>query len=223
MTKLRLVIFDCDGTLVDSQKTIVGCFQWAFENLGLDKPEPDAIRRTVGLSIMDGIGRMAPDSDDALRLQIVEGYREAFTRMRQRPDHEEPLYPGVVEVLDGLDAAGYLCGVATGKSLPGLKRTLELHGLLERFVTLQTADLNPGKPNPAMIEAALTQTGADVADTVMIGDTSFDIEMARNAGALAVGVSWGYHPVDELREAGAHGVIESFAELAPLLAHHMGD
>jgi len=223
MTKLRLAIFDCDGTLVDSQHTIINCFQAAFAKAGLDKPGADAIRRNVGLSMKDFVARLVPDADDAQVAEIIEGYREVFTVERQQPGYQEPLFPGVAEVLARLEASGYLFGVATGKSLPGVKRTLDMHGLRDYFITLQTADLNPGKPNPGMIDAAIAQTGVEVADTVMIGDTTYDIEMARNAGTLAIGVSWGYHQAQELLDAGAHAIIESFAELPTLLAHHLGD
>jgi len=223
ISKLRLVIFDCDGTLVDSQHTIVGCFQSAFESVGLAVPEAGAIRRNVGLSVPDFIRRLVPDVSEDRIEQVREGYREAYTAMRGHVDFDEPLYPGLVETLDQLEDSGHLFGVATGKSLPGLKRTLELHGLLKRFVTLQTADLNPGKPNPSMISQAIKETGVEAVDAVMIGDTSFDMEMARNAGVLAVGVSWGYHTTPDLYDAGARAVIDKFDELPSLLPALMGD
>ncbi len=222
MDRLKLAIFDCDGTLVDSQHTIIECFQTAFEKVGLAKPEDDAIRRNVGLSMIDFVARLMPDADEARWRQVIEAYREAFTAKRQQPGYQEPLFPGVSDVLHRLEEAGYLFGVATGKSLAGLKRTLDMHGLRDHFSTLQTADLNPGKPNPGMIEAAIAETGVEVADTVMIGDTSYDIEMARNAGTLAIGVAWGYHQSQELLDAGAYAVIETFEELPTLLAYHLG-
>jgi phosphoglycolate phosphatase len=221
--KLRLVIFDCDGTLVDSQHTIVGCFQSAFEDVGLPVPEAEAIRRNVGLSVHEFIRRLVPEVSEDRIEQVREGYRVAYTAMRSHADFDEPLYPGLVETLDRLEDSGHLFGVATGKSLPGLKRTLDFHGLLKRFVTLQTADLNPGKPDPTMISQAIKETGVEPVDAVMIGDTSFDMEMARNAGVLAIGVSWGYHTSQDLYDAGARAVVDTFDELPSLLPALMGD
>jgi len=117
-----------------------------------------------------------------------------------------------------LDADGWLLGIATGKSHRGLVATLAGHGLDNRFVTLQTSDRAAGKPSPDMVLQALTETGADAASTVVVGDTTFDMMMARNAGALAVGVTWGYHHADELRASGAHAIVDSFPDVAPTLA-----
>ena len=220
---LKLVVFDCDGTLVDSQHTIVGCFQAGFESAGLSVPTAAAIRHNVGLSVHEFIRRLAPDVDDATVEEVLKGYRVNYAAMRSEPDYDEPLYPGVGDALDWLDQNGFLYGVATGKSLPGVHRTLEMHDLRERFVTFQTADLNPGKPNPAMINRAMEETGVEIFDTVMIGDTSFDMQMAQNAGVLAIGVSWGYHSDQELFDAGARAVIKSFDELPSLLDSHLGD
>lgn len=222
-TPLKLVIFDCDGTIVDSQHTIVTCMQSGFERHGLAAPEPEAIRRTVGLSLLEGIARLAPDHPVEIHERLVDGYRESFYEEKARPDHHEALYPDMRDVITRLDEAGYLLGVATGKAQGGLRDTLKQHELTSRFVTLQTADINPGKPHPGMIESALRETGADVENTVMIGDTTFDMEMAVNAGALAIGVSWGYHGRDELVEAGAHAIVDEASGLLQQVISLLGD
>ena len=217
MKPRRLIIFDCDGTLVDSQRTIIGAMNRAFDGLNFPCPSGDAIRRVVGLSLSESMARLLPEGSAGDHERLVEGYRSAFLEMRSAPDYEEPLYPGVVEALAHVERDGMLAGVATGKSLRGLEATLRHHGIHDRFVTLQTADRNPGKPHPAMVWRAVAEAGAEPGTTTVVGDTTYDMEMARAAGAYAVGVSWGYHPVGELRSVGAHAVIDRFQDLAGVL------
>ena len=217
MKPRRLVIFDCDGTLVDSQRTIIGAMNRAFDGLGFFHPSEDAIRRVVGLSLSESMARLLPEGSAGDHERLVEGYRSAFLEMRSAPDYEEPLYPGVIEALAHIEEGGMLAGVATGKSLRGLEATLRHHGIHDRFVTLQTADRNPGKPHPAMARRAVAEAGAEPGTTIVVGDTTYDMEMARAAETYAVGVSWGYHPVDELRTVGAHAVIDRFQDLARVL------
>lgn len=218
MKPLRLVIFDCDGTLVDSQSTIISAMRRAFQGLGLPNPSDEAIRRVVGLSLHESMMRLLPNGSGEDHDGLVDRYRSAFFELRSVPDFEEPLYPGVEAVLDHIDAAGMLAGVATGKSMRGLKATLTHHGIHDRFVTLQTADLNPGKPHPAMVQRAIADAGVEPQNAMVVGDTTYDMEMARAAGVCAIGVSWGYHPADELHDAGAHAVIDRFEELAETLS-----
>ncbi len=145
---IRLVVFDCDGTLVDSQHAIVEATGRAFERNGLPAPGPRTVRRTVGLSIATAMAELHPHGGFEARASLVEDYRQAFRELRSRPDHHEPLYDGAAEALTALEAAGYLLGVATGKSQRGLRATLDRLGLRERFVTLQTAADAPSKPHP---------------------------------------------------------------------------
>ena len=210
---IRLVVFDCDGTLVDSQHMIAAAMGAGFAALGFEAPGAEAVRRIVGLSLPDAMATLRPEGDEAEWKALAGAYREAFFELRTQPDHHEPMYPGAAEAVEALDAAGYLLGVATGKSRRGLEAVLERVGLIDRFVTLKTADDAPGKPHPAMLEHAMAEAGVTAAETVLVGDTSFDMEMAVNANAHAIGVSWGYHPADELTAAGARCVVESFAEL----------
>ncbi|HEX2113867.1 MAG TPA: HAD-IA family hydrolase [Alphaproteobacteria bacterium] len=209
----RLVVFDCDGTLVDSQHVIVACMLAAYAAHGLAAPEPSAIRRVIGLPLLECMARLSPGHPEDSHTRLTEAYKEAFYASRQRPDHHEPLFDGAVAALDRLEAQGYLLGIATGKARRGLDAVLDRHNLARRFVTLQTGDQGPGKPHPAMLERAMIETGVAPEDVFMIGDTSYDMLMARNAGVHAIGVGWGYHPAEELRAAGAHAVIGSFDEL----------
>jgi phosphoglycolate phosphatase len=215
-------MFDCDGTLVDSQHVIIDSMQGAFRSRGLPPPGPDDVRRIVGLALADAIHRLYPEGDPPAVEDLVAAYKECFLEVRARPDLNEPLFEGVIDILDHLDQAGYFLGVATGKSLRGLLATLEHHGLTKYFVTLQTVDDAPGKPHPGMLERAMAETGAEKSETVLIGDTVFDIEMARNAGTGAFGVSWGYHDADELHAAGAHLVLDRFDELPPHIVRWQG-
>jgi len=214
---LRLAVFDCDGTLVDSQSSIIESMVAAFDAHTHPKPEAEDIRRVVGLPLRDAIGRLLPEESPDVHGLVEDSYINAFRGLREKGLVEDPLYPGTLEMLNLLNEAGWILGVATGKSSRGLLNTLETHGLTGHFTTLQTADSGPGKPNPDMLIKAMTETGADPSSTVMIGDTTFDIEMAIRSNTMAIGVSWGYHPQEHLRSAGAHAVIEDFAELPGML------
>ncbi len=193
---MKLVIFDCDGTLVDSQHGIVASMVDAFGSEGLAAPMRTSILGVVGLSLEIAVARLMPADTDLARVdRMAEAYKEAFRARRLRKDHAEPLYEGMRETVEALAARGdVLLGIATGKSRRGLHAVLEREGLAQHFSTLQTADTNPSKPHPGMILTAMDETSVGPDDTVMIGDTSFDIEMALSAEVLPVGVGWGYHP-----------------------------
>ncbi len=214
---LRLAIFDCDGTLVDSQADITLAMEAAFAAHALPAPPRAQIRRIVGLSLAEAIRRLSPDCDSETGASLVQAYKDAFRARRATGVLEEPLYDGIATLIADLDAAGWLLGVATGKSDRGLAHCLDRHGLTGHFLSLQTADRHPSKPDPSMIEACLAAAGADRAATVMIGDTAYDMAMAINAGVRAIGVDWGYHPRDELFAAGAQAVAGSVGELRLLL------
>ena len=209
----RLAIFDCDGTLVDSQVNICLAMEDSFQRAGLVAPGRNAIRRIVGLSLLEAVYALAPDVEPALLTQLAADYKGAFQRLRGKGLVEEPLFDGIAETLVALADAGWLLGVATGKSDRGLALCLEHHGITERFVTLQTADRHPSKPHPSMIHQAMADAGAIPETTLMIGDTAFDIGMAIAASATAIGVSWGYHDAHELFAEGAHHVAEHPADI----------
>jgi len=199
----RLAIFDCDGTLVDSGATIHRALRAAFTAHGLDCPPPAVSRKIIGLSLSEAMAVLAPDADHEA---LSHTYKDAFIAMRQGGHVEEPLFDGILPLLDALEADGWLLAVATGKSDRGLRHCLDSHGLHARFVSLQTADRHPSKPHPAMALAAMAEADAGPANSVVIGDTSYDIGMALAAGAGAIGAAWGYHEPEELAAAGAHGV-----------------
>ena len=214
----RLAVFDCDGTLVDSQANICIACEIAFEDSGLVAPPRPAIRRIVGLSLVEAMGVLLPEADDATHRMLAERYKETFRAMRTDGRlADEPLFDGIADVLRDLVEDGWLLGVATGKSDRGLAHILEHHAITDRFVTLQTADRHPSKPDPAMLLAAMAEAGASAEDTAMIGDTSFDMAMAKAARVRAVGVAWGYHDVHELADAGADVVAGAVVELPRLV------
>ena len=217
---VRLAVFDCDGTLVDSQHAIVAAMQAAWRAFGLSDPAPAAaaVRRVVGLPLVRAIATLLPEAGPDDHVALSRHYKRAFGALRQGDDYREPLFEGAVAALDALAAAEFVLAIATGKSRKGLDASLERHGLAGRFATLQTGDEGPGKPDPAMLLRAMAETGAEAATTVMIGDTVFDIEMAVSAAAVPVGVGWGYHESGELRAAGAAAIVETFAELPATLA-----
>jgi phosphoglycolate phosphatase len=210
----RLALFDCDGTLVDSQRAICAAMDACFVEAGLAAAARERTRAVVGLSLVEAMRAMLPEGDEALHASLVHGYKKAFQALRTRGDLEEPLYDGIAELIGTLAADGWRLGVATGKSDRGLALCLERHGLAGAFVTLQTADRHPSKPDPSMIHAAIAEVGAAPATTIMIGDTSFDMAMARAAGAGAIGAGWGYHDAASLLRAGAHHIAETPAQVA---------
>ncbi len=216
---LRLVVFDVDGTLVDSQADILGAMHLAFSGEGLLTPPRDEVLGVVGLSLDVLMPRLAPNADRDTHARLVQGYKDAYMALRakQGGDVSSPFYPGAREALEALQAQpDVLLGVATGKSRRGLDKLIEAHNLKGMFVTQQVADFHPSKPNPAMLLAALSETGVEAENTVMVGDTTFDMEMAQSAGILGIGVSWGYHPASHLLATAGH-IIDRFDALPPLL------
>jgi phosphoglycolate phosphatase len=214
---IKLAVFDCDGTLVDGQAAVCEAMDLAFAGADLPPPDRNAVRRIVGLSLPQAVRSLAPQASAQAQATAVEGYKNAFRTSRSEGRLHEPLYDGMLDLLVTLAESGWTLGVATGKSDRGLSACLTTHGVLDRFVTLQTADRHPSKPHPAMLEAALFEAGAKPADAVMIGDTTFDMSMARAAQVRAIGVAWGYHAPEELIEAGAEAVAQTPQELGEML------
>ena len=214
---VRLALFDCDGTLVDGQAGVCNAMDAAFADVGLPAPDRHLVRRIVGLSLPQAIRQLAPDAGASVCAAVDTAYREQFRAARESGSLVEPLYDGITELVATLRAAGWTLGVATGKSQRGLAHCLAMHGLTAHFATFQTADNHPSKPHPAMVLAALAETGAEPDQCVMIGDTVFDIAMARAADVRALGVNWGYHTAAELIEAGAEAVALDPAQLKELI------
>jgi phosphoglycolate phosphatase len=218
---MNLIIFDCDGTIVDSQNAIVLAMNHAFASLGLTAPTRAETLSIVGLSLPEVFEVLAPMESASTRAKLIDLYKSDFPLARAKVEAEDPLFPGAAETIAALAARDDLClGIATGKSMRGVDRLLNHYNWRGHFVTLQTADTNPSKPHPGMIDAAMTEAGVrDPSRVVMIGDTTYDIEMARRAGVGALGVAWGYHPTSELERVGAHAIAEIYEHVAPLVDH----
>ncbi|MAU53435.1 MAG: HAD family hydrolase [Roseovarius sp.] len=215
---LRLVIFDVDGTLVDSQADILAAMRAAFAEVGEHAPDRARILGIVGLSLDVAVARLAPDLPADTRARIVAGYKAAYMSLRAEAGivQSSPLYPHARAALEKLHSVPEtLLGVATGKSARGLDKLLDGHDLRPYFVTRQVADHHPSKPHPSMIRAALAETGVAPQNAVMVGDTSFDMEMAQAAGIAGIGVSWGYHRPEAL--TAATRIVADFRDLAEAL------
>lgn len=213
----RLVVFDCDGTLVDSQAAICRSMEAAFAAAGLPAPDRHDVRRIVGLSLPQALLELAPAAQEDQRRHALEAYKASFRAARSQGTLEQPLYPGIEPLLRRLHQRGLSLGVATGMSDRGLDACLARHGVRELFITLQTADRHPSKPHPAMLETALFEADTRPGDAVLVGDTVYDVTMARAAGVRAIGVAWGYHEPAELLAAGAVGVAGSAEDLEELI------
>jgi len=216
----RLAIFDCDGTLVDSGATIYRALAAAFEQHGLEIPPPEVSRKVIGLSLTDAMAALLPNIPAEQHVALAEDYKRAFWNLRASGEVEEPLFDGILELLDALEGDGWLLAVATGKSARGLRHCLESHDIHARFVSLQTADRHPSKPHPSMVEQAIADASASQASSVVVGDTSFDMAMAVNAGARGIGAGWGYHDSEELLEAGAVAVAAQPIDVLHLIREH---
>jgi phosphoglycolate phosphatase len=211
---MKLIVFDMDGTLIDTHELIAEHMRATFSGAGLTVPEALAMRRVIGLSLPIAMGQLAASEDEVLIERLVSDYKEFYRASLVENGHREPLFPGALAALDRLRAQPEtVLGIATGKGLSGVNRILGRHGLSEYFTTLQTPDHNPSKPHPGMLLRAMAETGALPSETVMIGDTVFDIELANGAGVPSIGVSWGYHEADELVRAGAKVLIDRYDQL----------
>ena len=211
---MKLAIFDIDGTLVDSRAMITASLTAAFATERLAVPAQERLLSIVGLSLVDAMRVLAPGEEAQRHEQLAAAYKAAFWKYREDNAHAETLFAGALEILKNLRAQeDVVLGIATGKSRRGVAHLLEKHGFDGWFATIQTSDTNPSKPHPSMVTEALAETGVEPRGAIVIGDTSFDIEMAREAGVGAIGVSWGNHPRTELERAGAHHIVNDFNEL----------
>ena len=220
---MKLLVFDCDGTIVDSQAGIVLSMDHAFRTLGLTAPTRKQTLSVVGLSLPEAFSVLAPDAEYEVRQQLSDRYKSAFRDLDRDPGECEFLFPGAKDMIDALAREdGVVLGIATGKSRRGVDRLLEREGWDKHFVTIQTADEHPSKPHPSMLTKAMDETGATPHQTIMIGDTTYDIEMARAANVGALGVTWGYHLPQELEDAGAHLLIHDYEAMPAALTHVYG-
>ena len=214
----RLAVFDVDGTLLDSRLIIDAAMRAAFEAVGAPPPSYDETRKIVGLSLIPAIKQLAPTLPETQWNALSEAYTAAFISMRDS-GQAEALYAGARECVLALKEDGWLVGIATGKARRGVEKFLDTHGFRDVFDAAFCADDGPGKPDPHMLRLNMEAVGMAPDATVMIGDTSFDMEMARAAGAYAIGVGWGFHTIDEVTAGGAHVLAEDFVDLNAHLAH----
>jgi haloacid dehalogenase superfamily, subfamily IA, variant 3 with third motif having DD or ED/haloacid dehalogenase superfamily, subfamily IA, variant 1 with third motif having Dx(3-4)D or Dx(3-4)E len=211
---MRLVMFDMDGTLIDTQALIVEHMTTTFAEAGLDVPTPAQVRQIIGLSLPKAMLQLLGSQDIDLANELSERYRSHYRESVVSAEGREGLFPGAREALDTLRAQPEtVLGIATGKGLNGVHRLTQLHGIAGHFSTLQTPDHNPSKPHPGMMLQAMAETGATALETVIIGDTTYDMEMGKAAGTKTIGVTWGYHHADQLVAAGADVLIDTYSEL----------
>lgn len=211
---MKLIVFDCDGTIVDSQAGIVLSMEHAFKSLRMIPPTREQTLAVVGLSLLEACSALAPEAEYGTCVELTEAYKSAFRELDRNPSDADILFPLAKETIAHLAARDdHLLAIATGKSRRGVERMCEREGWQSSFVTIQTSDDHPSKPHPSMLLRAMLDAGVEPADTVMVGDTTYDVDMARAAGVSAIGVAWGYHSVAELTNAGAHRIVESFVDL----------
>jgi phosphoglycolate phosphatase len=215
---LRLVVFDMDGTLINSAAFIEQAMGRVCEQAGFCAPSGAAVRAIIGLSLPEAFGVLLPETGYAEQERLAGLYRETIVAMRMQASDGAPLYAGARQVLDQLQARDeVLLGIATGKALRGVRHAFAEHDIGGYFHTVQGADGHPSKPHPSMLEQCMRDTGVDAAQAVIVGDTSFDMAMGRAAGFLCVGVRWGYHSDAVLKQTGAHVLVDSFADLIPAI------
>jgi phosphoglycolate phosphatase len=221
---LKLVLFDCDGTLVDSQNMIVATMGLAFGKLGLPEPERAAVLSTIGLSLPEAVTSLTGGAPGVSVDTLVAAYRQAYIELSPRLDVTAPLFPGVRTMLEALAARlDVALGIVTGKSRHGLDAILAVHGLEGTFAVLRTGDDGPSKPHPFMVTDAVAAVGADIARTVVIGDTAFDIDMAHAAGARSIAVDWGYHDGATLEASRPDAYAMTASELPGLIDRLIGE
>ncbi|MDZ7927475.1 MAG: HAD family hydrolase [Agrobacterium sp.] len=212
---MKLVLFDCDGTLVDSAGLIHAVMADTFADFGKPRPDIAQTKAIIGLTLDIAIARMLGKTHvDEEALAMTERYREIYHPLRERREMTTPLFDGIAPLIDALSKRDdVLIGAVTGKGRRGLTHILETHGFAQHFIVSRTADDCPSKPHPAMVTECCDETGMVAADTVVIGDAIYDMQMAKAAGAKAIGVAWGYASVDDLWKAGADAVVSHPREI----------
>jgi phosphoglycolate phosphatase len=211
-----LLIFDVDGTLVDSQNLIYAAQCATFAEHGLPAPSREKVLSLVGLSLGPTFEALVGKDGPVAELDAT--YRRVFNQVLSDPAHHEPLFPDVTETLRELSAMdGVTLGIATGKSVRGITRVMKEHGWEDLFTTIQTADTHPSKPHPSMVLTAMQETGKRPEQTCFIGDTAWDMRMAKAAEVAGIGVDWGYHPVADLQAAGAGRIVSTMRDLVHLV------
>lgn len=213
----KLLVFDWDGTLMDSEARIVACIGAAIDDLGLPERDTEAMRNVIGLGLAEAIDTLYPGGGPELQRRLSERYRHHFLVANTTPSQ---LFPGAAETLRGFSKQGYLLAVATGKGRQGLDKALTETGLGELFHATRCADETFSKPHPQMLLEIMDELGTEPADTLMVGDTEYDMLLAKNANASALAVSYGVHATERLLQHGPLGCIDAITELTPWLARN---
>jgi len=204
-----LIVFDWDGTVMDSTAVIAGSIQAACRDLDLPVPDDDMARHVIGLGLMQALRHAVPSAPEEKLEELVARYRHHFLAQ----DSAIPLFEGAAETIAELHEAGYLLGVATGKNRNGLQRALESSGLMQYFHATRTADQTFSKPHPAMLLELMDELAVSAERTLMIGDTTHDLQLAQNAGVDVVAVGHGAHPAEQLRELNPLALVDDFIQL----------
>jgi len=219
---LRLVIFDLDGTLVDSAGGIHRCIVKTLEHHSLPTVTYEYVLGGIGLGLREAWVRIAPDANDELLDALSATYRDYFLASRAAGEEQDPLFPGTREALRALEDAGHLLGIATNKGRPGVEHVLKLHGIGAHFAAIRSAHDGPAKPHPDALLDVLRKTGVEACHAVFVGDTETDMMTAENAGVAALGVGWGYHAPELLLRHGAKAIAKDFSELPALVEELIG-
>jgi len=212
----ELLVFDWDGTLMDSESRIVSCMRAAITDLGLELPDDGSISNIIGLGLKEAICMLFPAADEMLVKEVTGRYRHHFLFENRTPT---PLFSGAKEVLHALKSEGYLLAVATGKGRPGLDRVLNSTELDQVFHATRCADEAFSKPHPDMLLQILDELGVQAADALMIGDTEYDMQMANNAGTAALAVSYGVHSMERLLQHKPLGCLDAISEVSNWLSN----
>lgn len=207
--RFELIVFDWDGTLMDSAAAIVRAIQASAADLGLPVPSDARARHVIGLGLNDALHYAVPELEESNYPRMVERYRHHYLS----GDHQLALFDGTVELIAALRERGHLLAVATGKSRKGLERALSFSGLGEYFHATRCADECFSKPHPAMLDELMAELGVEQASCLMIGDTTHDLQMAKNAGVAGLAVSFGAHPVEQLQAEVPLACVHTPAEL----------
>ncbi|NIM26721.1 MAG: HAD-IA family hydrolase [Gammaproteobacteria bacterium] len=215
VSRYRLLVFDWDGTLADSEQRIVAAAHTTIEALGLPPRSTEAIREIIGLAMSEAWQALFPEVPRSEEARFIACYREHYLSNAGTP---VPLFPGAKAALQGLAAQRYRLAVATGKGRRGLDRDMAVHGLERLFSTTRSADEAPSKPHPQMLVDIIEELDVDAGETLMIGDTAFDLEMARNAGVASIAVASGVHTPERLLDFDPLALLETIAELPGWLA-----
>ncbi len=206
----ELLIFDWDGTLMDSERKIINCFHSAVKEVGLDPVSDNQVRDIIGLGLEEAMDELFPEHDKPTRDNVSDAYRNYFLHIDKT---EMRMFPGVIEGIKKLHKANHVLAVATGKARRGLNRVLNGHELEDVFSVTRCADEAISKPHPLMLEQIVQQTGIDTSRALMIGDSTYDLQMAENAGMDSLAVSYGVQTCDRLLQHKPIGCIHEFAEI----------